>query len=93
MADLILTEIVIGPGGDARGIYGEAFDYACLGTVHIRRASWVEPDEGGRWWADLSPVLGPKLGPYTKRSAALEAELTWLRLHALHQIHSQIEEP
>jgi len=77
------VEIVIGPNGDARTIYDERFDFACLGDVQIRRASHVEPDESGRWFADLSPVGGPTLGPYGKRSAALEAEVEWLRLHAL----------
>ena len=32
----------------------------------IRRASHVEPDEAGRWWADLSPVGGPRLGPFAR---------------------------
>ena len=77
------VEIVIGPNGDARTIYDERFDFACLGDVQIRRASHVEPDESGRWFADLSPVGGPTLGPYGKRSMALEAEVNWLRLHAL----------
>ena len=77
------VEIVIGPNGDARTIYDERFDFACLGDVQIRRASFVEPDESGRWFADLSPVGGPTLGPYGKRSMALEAEVNWLRLHAL----------
>jgi hypothetical protein len=83
MADQTVTEIIVGPAGDAHSIYGESFDYACLGIVHIRRASFVEPDEQGCWWADLSPMCGPKLGPFHKRSAALEAELSWLRLHAV----------
>ena len=77
------TEIVIGPKGDARSIYDDTFDFACLGDLKIRRVSFVEPDDQGHWFADLSPVLGPTLGPFDKRSAALEAELNWLRLHAL----------
>jgi hypothetical protein len=32
----------------------------------------------GRWWADLGPVSGPKLGPFDRRSQALEAEREWL---------------
>jgi hypothetical protein len=77
------TEIVIGLGGDVQSIYGEEFDFACLGEVQIRRASFVEPDDQGRWFADLSPMGGPKLGPFTKRSAALDAEVQWLRCHVL----------
>ena len=30
------------------------------------------------WWADLSPVKGPKLGPFSRRSDALQAENYWL---------------
>ena len=32
----------------------------------------------GRWWADLSPVKGPKLGPFNQRRDALTAETKWL---------------
>ena len=74
-------ELLIGAGGDVHCVYGEELDLGCLGTVEIRRASSVEPDKAGKWWADLSPVTGPKLGPFKKRSAALAAELDWLRLH------------
>jgi hypothetical protein len=77
------TQIIIGRGGDARGVYGEVFDYACLGTVRIRRASFVEPDPAGRWWADLAPVGGPRVGPFNKRSQALDAEVAWLGQHWL----------
>jgi len=78
-------ELLIQPDGDAVCIYGEELDLAALGELEIRRASHVEPDEHGNWWADLSPVSGPKLGPFEKRSAALEAELEWLRLHVLRR--------
>jgi hypothetical protein len=57
--------------------------------VQIRRASFVEPDELGRWFADLSLVVGPTLGPFAKRSVALEAELIWLRLYAFSQAKPQ----
>jgi hypothetical protein len=46
--------------------------------MSIQRASHVEPDEQGQWWADLAPVHGPKLGPFAVRSAALDAERCWL---------------
>lgn len=74
-------ELVITPDGVLRCVYDEAMDLAALGDVEIRRASHVEPDAAGAWWADLSPVAGPKLGPFDKRSTALEAEVTWLRRH------------
>jgi hypothetical protein len=49
-----------------------------LGELCVRRASHVEPDDVGRWWADLAPVDGPKLGPFPLRSQALQAEVAWL---------------
>jgi hypothetical protein len=49
-----------------------------LGSVTIRRASHVEPDDQGRWWVDLSPTGGPLSGPFGCRSAALAAEERWL---------------
>jgi len=59
-------------------VYDEALDLASLGQTTIRRASHVEPDEAGNWWADLAPVAGPKLGPFARRSDALTAEAAWL---------------
>jgi hypothetical protein len=44
----------------------------------IERASFVEPDDVGIWWADMWPMLGPKLGPFETRAAALAAEREWL---------------
>jgi hypothetical protein len=69
---------VIDPAGMARCLYGEEIDLAALGKLTIARASHVEPDEDGQWWADLSPVAGPKLGPFALRSQALAAESAWL---------------
>ena len=76
-----MIELIVHPDGTARSVYGEELDFTRLGEVQIRRASTVEPDELGQWWADLSPVDGPKLGPFSLRSAALEAEVNWLHLH------------
>jgi hypothetical protein len=70
----------IDPGGRMVCVYGEAIDLNSLGVVSIRRASRVEP-EAGRWWADLAPVGGPRLGPYPRRSEALAAEAAWLDRH------------
>lgn len=44
--------------GVVRCIYGEQIDLAALGIPAISRASHVEPDDEGRWLADLSPVGG-----------------------------------
>jgi hypothetical protein len=76
-------QLVITPGGVVRCVYDEAFDLAALGSPAISRASHVEPDQQGCWSADLSPVGGPKLGPFDRRSEALAAEHEWLETHWL----------
>jgi hypothetical protein len=76
-------QLLIDRQGQVRCIYGEAIDLAALGTVSIHRASFVEPDAQGNWSANLSPVGGPTLGPFSRRSEALEAELAWLQKHWL----------
>jgi len=73
--------VLVDPRGGVRCLYDEAVDLASLGSRAIRRASHVEPDDSGQWWADLAPVGGPKLGPYTLRSSALNAERHWLEEH------------
>ena len=76
-------QLIIKPGGVVRCIYGEEFNLAVLGSPTISRASQVEPDQHGHWWADLSPVHGPQLGPFIVRSAALTAEQAWLETNWL----------
>ena len=71
-------ELFIDPRGVVRCLYDETLDVAALGAVSIRRASHVEPADGGTWFADLSPVAGPRLGPFSRRSEALVAEAAWL---------------
>jgi hypothetical protein len=71
-------ELVVSPDGVVRCVYGEAIDLRALGRPRIRRASAVEPDAAGAWWADLSPVGGPRLGPFDRRGDALAAEAAWL---------------
>jgi hypothetical protein len=71
-------ELVVAADGVARCIYDEALDLRKIGTLKITRASHVEPDRDGFWWADMGPVDGPVLGPYGSRSEALEAEREWL---------------
>lgn len=75
--------LVVEPTGVIRAIYGEAIDVVLLGKLTVRRASHVEPDASGHWLADLSPVNGPLLGPFERRSRALEAEIDWLISHWL----------
>jgi hypothetical protein len=76
-------ELHIDPSGQIRCIYGEEIDLTSLGSSHAQRASHVEPTGDGGWTADLSPVMGPILGPFSFRSEALQAEQAWLTRHWL----------
>ena len=71
-------DLIVSPGGTIRAVYAEAIDLGVHGHLVISRASHVEPDDSGRWLADLTPVAGPVLGPFDLRSEALEAEYAWL---------------
>ncbi len=75
--------LIIEANGLVRGIYGEEIALDALGPLEINRASHVEPDQHGRWSANLSPVGGPVLGPFDRRSEALGAEVEWLEAHWL----------
>ena len=74
-------ELFIAPNGRVKAIYGEEIPLEELGNMSIARASFVEPDPGGGWQVDLSPVHGPVLGPFRYRSLALDAERQWLLAH------------
>ena len=71
-------QLVISRTGTLRCLYSEAISLKLLGKLTLQRGSHVEPDEQGRWFADLGPVQGPKLGPFVLRSEALQAEQEWL---------------
>ena len=74
-------ELVVSAEGSVRCIYDEALDLREIGKLQITRASHVEPDRDGFWWADMGPVEGPVLGPFRSRSEALGAERRWLKRH------------
>jgi len=76
-------QLVVHPSGQVQCLYDETIDLFVFGKLHVTRASHVEPDADGTWIADLSPVDGPKLGPFKRRSLALRAELQWLQQHWL----------
>jgi hypothetical protein len=76
-------DLIVSPDGTIRAVYAEAIDLGVLGHLVISRASHVEPNNSGRWLADLTPVAGPVLGPFDLRSEALEAEIDWLKAHWL----------
>lgn len=85
-------ELYISHQGLIRTIYDELLPFQCLGRVQIQRASHVEPDAAGNWWADLGPSGGPVLGPFPVRSVALDAEQEWLTRHVLHPSHDSLAE-
>ena len=76
-------QLVIQLGGVVHCLYGEEIDLQKIGAISISRGSHVEPNPEGQWTADLSPVDGPLLGPFTNRSTALDAERQWLETHWL----------
>lgn len=71
-------QLIVDRHGAIHAIYGETIDLAVLGELTIRRASHVEPDQHGRWWADLAPIDGTRRGSFHGRSDALAAEQDWL---------------
>jgi hypothetical protein len=76
-------QAIVQPNGAIRGLYDESIDLSTVGQLSIRRASHVEPDTNGQWFADLSPIQGPILGPFPRRSDALTAESSWIEDHKL----------
>ena len=76
-------DLLIETSGTVRCVFGEEIDLGQLGRLSIRRGSHVEPSPDGQWTADLAPVQGPLLGPFPTRTAALNAEVTWLQEHWL----------
>jgi hypothetical protein len=74
-------QLVIDAQGTVHTLYDESLDLRSLGPAVIRRASHVEPDAEGQWWAEI--LGGPRLGPFERRSAAIEAELAWLEAHGM----------
>ena len=75
--------LIIDNAGMIRCLYGEEIDLSSLGGMTIVRGSHVEPNEDGKWLVDLSPVNGPMLGPFNRRSQALAAESRWLEVNRL----------
>jgi len=69
-------ELVVSPMGEVTTLYTELLDLAALGALNIARASQVEPDAEGQWFAHI--IDGPTLGPFARRSEALAGEVAWL---------------
>lgn len=71
--------VYIGSDGLLKFVYDdELADLLRLGVSQIQRASHVEPTSLG-WTADLSPSGSFEiLGPFPRRTDALQAEIAWL---------------
>lgn len=80
-------DLLVSPNGAVTAIYAEEIDLRSLGTPTITRASHVESDAIGQWFAEI--VDGPTLGPFLKRSEALAAEIDWLIRHRLNPANGQ----
>lgn len=83
----IKHSIFVGPDGLLKFIYDDdLLPLLQLGHASVVRASHVEPTshpvfaspEGPGWTADMTPSGGPMLGPFSRRSDALRAEVNWL---------------
>lgn len=73
--------VLIEPDGTVTALYDEWLDLQAVGSLTLTRASHVDPDSEGQWWARL--IAGPTLGPFPTRTAALAAEVDWLNRHRL----------
>lgn len=77
------TDLIIDTDATVLCVYSEVIPLDQLGRPKIERASHVEPTSEGGWTADLTPMNGPKLGPFQNRTEALHAEVAWLESHWL----------
>ena len=80
-------QMIVATNGSLRCLYDEAIDLAAIGRLSITRASHVEPDEQGRWLADLRPSPARYSGHSFSVANALEAERAWLEAHWLSRWH------
>jgi len=54
-----------------------------VNSIHVTRATHVEPYRRHEWTADLRRIGGTVLGPFPSRNRAVAAELDWLHDHDL----------
>lgn len=85
---LTRTKISVSPKGVMQFIYTDRLaSLLQQGASRIERASHVEPDPQGGWYADMSPVGGPMLTGFALRQEALDAEVAWLEANMIGQTH------
>lgn len=79
-------ELVILPDGTIKFLYYDELKplLSAGEDANVKRVSHVDPEmtpDGLKWFADLHPVKGPKLGPFDTRDEAIAAEIQWLSDH------------
>lgn len=78
---MILT---IGKTGTLQFLHNdELYGAVNMAGADVRRASHVEPGNGGTWTVDLTPVGGEVHGGFATRSEALEFERVWIEENVL----------
>lgn len=85
--------LVICDDGTIVGIYNDDLvGLLSQGRAEVRRASHVEPADGGGWEADMRPAMGeagpvlraPDGQPFKTRAEALAAEVAYINREVLH---------
>lgn len=61
----------------------ESLGFDALHWLRNHRSLAAKHLDPNAWWADLTLVDGPVLGPYNLRETALDAEIAWLNEHGL----------
>jgi hypothetical protein len=80
------SKIAIRPDGKIEFLYKDDLrNLLNIGRAEISRASTVEPTSDNRWLVDLSPIGGPKLGPFKDRQKALDEEVRWVEKNYLQR--------
>ena len=89
MKNAVDVEIFINGDGTVQFLYyDELKPLLNIGEAQVTRASHVDPEmtvDGLKWFADLAPVKGPKLGPFDTRDIAIEHEIDWLTKNHLNR--------
>lgn len=84
------VDIFIHPDGTIRYLFYDVLrPLLDCGKSTVSRASHIDMhlvDDQWKWFADLSPVSGPNLGPFLDRDDAITAEVSWLVENHLNKV-------
>lgn len=77
---------IIFENGTIRAVYNDTilpvmanFDFEIKRASHVEPGNPMQGQNPQKWYADLSPVQGPLLGPFDSRQTALDAEVAKLK--------------